>query len=106
MAHIWVLAEGRLNKCGHCWADIPAGGKMLEIRLSGVDKVRYRCEPCGATYGPVNHAQLAVAQDRAEEREEREALADTRTLRAGPESSGFTRIGVLPFDPKARKLRY
>lgn len=63
MAGTWTLAvvETLCGCCGdavHGPTKIPAGALVLELRLSGVSRPKYRCQTCGERYQPFTDADL------------------------------------------------
>jgi hypothetical protein len=63
MAATWTHAVVE-TLCGGCGDDvhgptqIPAGARLLELRLPGVSRPLYRCQACGARYRPFTDADL------------------------------------------------
>jgi hypothetical protein len=63
MAATWTLARIE-TLCGCCGDDqhgptrIPAGALVLELRLPGVSRPKYRCQVCGKHYRPFTDADL------------------------------------------------
>ena len=87
MAATWRLAVIE-TRCGGCCGDdvhgpttIPAGALVLELRLPGVSRPKYRCQTCGEPYRPLTDADLRQLPASPVEMPAPRAAAPVRRLR-------------------------